>query len=247
MQHLLPWILALLSLAFALGAAVLFMDRKKESAARALPTDWALTARPIFNSNERRLYRLLREALPQQVVLAKLPLVRFCQPTDPKTVDYWFGLLSNCHISFAICSNNGRVLGAIDLEGSRPASRRVATIKQSVMNAAGVRYISCTAERFPSVAELQQLVPSPGAVAMGLSAALDANANVARRERKTLWQDSGFMQDSFFGMDGRGGPTSSNNSGFSHSRADYSMRDAPPRPDEIGGVVIDTPVSPLRH
>ncbi len=245
MQHLLPWILASLSVALAMGAAALFLARKKEREAHALPTTWALTARPVFNSNERRLYRLLREALPQQIVLAKLPLVRFCQPTDPKTVRYWFGLLGNSHISFAICSNNGRVLGVVDIESDRPASRRVTTIKQAVMNACDIRYLACTGERFPTVPELQQLVPSPGAVAMGLSAALDANAG--RRERKTLWQDSGFMQDSFFGMDGRGDASSSGNSGFSHSRPGYTMRDLPPGPDEIGGVVIDTPVSPLRH
>lgn len=245
MQHLLPWILASLSVALALGAAALFLARKKERAARVLPTVWALTARPAFNSNERRLYRLLREALPQQVVLAKLPLVRFCQPTDPKAVRYWFGLLGNSHVSFAICSNNGRVLGVVDIEGDRPASRRASTIKQAVMTACGIRYLSCTAERMPTVPELQQLVPSAGTVAMGLSAALDANAG--RRERKPLWQDSGFMQDSFFGMDGRGGGTSRNSIGFSHSHAGYSMRDLPPGPDEIGGVVIDTPVSPLRH
>ncbi len=242
MQHLLPWILASLSLALALGAVCLFMSRKKARDASALPTEWALTSRPVFNSHERRLYRLLRESVPQQVVLAKVPLVRFCQPTDPKTVRYWFGLLGNSHISFAICSNNGRVLGVVDIEGDRPASRRLTAIKQSVMSACGIRYLSCTAERMPTVAEIQQLVPSPGAVAMGLSAALDANAN--RRERKTLWQDSGFMQDSFFGMDGRGEVRSSS---FGAAGPGYSGRDRSPRPDDIGGVVIDTPVSPLRH
>jgi hypothetical protein len=242
MQHLLPWILASLSLALALGAAVMFLSRKQARDASALPTEWALTARPVFNSNERRLYRLLREAVPQQVVLAKLPLVRFCQPTDPKAVRYWFGLLGNSHISFAICSNNGRVLGVVDIEGDRTPSRRLTAIKQSVMNACGIRYLSCTAERMPTVIEIQQLIPTPGAVAMGLSAALDANAS--RRERKTLWQDSGFMQDSFFGMDGRGEVRSS---GFGAAGTGYPGRERSPGPDEIGGVVIDTPVSPLRH
>jgi hypothetical protein len=242
MQHLLPWILASLSLAFALGAVVMFMSRKKARDAHALPAKWELTARPVFNSNERRLYRLLREAVPQQVVLAKLPLVRFCQPTDPKAVRYWFGLLGNSHISFAICSNNGRVLGVVDIEGDRTPSRRLTAIKQSVMSACGIRYLGCTAERMPTVAEIQQLIPAPGAVAMGLNAALDANAS--RRERKTLWQDSGFMQDSFFGMDGRGEVRSSV---FGATGPGYSGRDKSPGPDDIGGVVIDTPVSPLRH
>lgn len=242
MQHLLPWILASLSLALGLGAAVMFRSRKRAHRAKALPTEWALTPRPVFNSSERRLYRLLREAVPQQVVLAKLPLVRFCQPTDPKTVRYWFGLLGNSHVSFAICSNSGRVLGVVDIEGDRSPSRRLTAIKQSVMEACGIRYLSCTAERMPTVGEIQQLAPTPGAVAVGLSAALDANTS--HRARRTPWQDSGFMQDSFFGMEGRGEVRSS---GFGSAGPGSSGREHSPGLDEIGGVVIDTPTSPQRH
>ena len=155
MQHLLPWILASLSVALLAGAGVLFLLRKRKRKALALPTDWALTARPVFSSSERRLYRLLREALPQQTILSKLPLVRFCQPTDPKTVRYWFSLLGASHVSFAVCSSNGRVLAVIDIESERPASRRSSTIKQSVLTACRVRYLSCRPDRLPSVPELQ--------------------------------------------------------------------------------------------
>ncbi len=244
MQHLLPWILASISIALALGAVGLFMIRKKARDARSLPATWALTARPVFNSNERRLHLLLREALPQQVILAKLPLVRFCQPTDPQQVRYWFGLLGNSHVSFAICSNNGRVLAAVDIEGERQPSRRLITIKQSALDAVGIRYLRCTAGRMPSVPELQQLLPKPTPATTSLGTAEDASAN--RRARKTLWQDSGFMKDSFYGMDGRG-EVSSRGGRPPLARPDVPMRDLPPGPDDIGGVVIDTPVSPLRH
>ena len=90
----LPWIVALI--AFALLALVVFLWaflRNKPGKPLALPTEWALTARPVFSTDERRVYRLLREALPHHIVLSKLPLVRFCQPTDPNEVRYWFDLL----------------------------------------------------------------------------------------------------------------------------------------------------------
>jgi hypothetical protein len=93
-------------------------------------------------------------------VLAKLPLVRFCQPADPKSVRYWFDLLGANHVTFAVCSANGRVLAAIDLSYDRggPPGRST-RIKQAVLAACRVRYLRCPADHLPSIPELQLLVP----------------------------------------------------------------------------------------
>ncbi|MBE0548874.1 MAG: hypothetical protein IH627_14755, partial [Rubrivivax sp.] len=66
-----------------------------------------------------------------------------------------------------------------------------------------------------------------------------------RRARTTLWQDSGFMQDSFFGVDARAELSST--STFGNLRPGLPMRDVPGAPDDVGGVVVDTPVAPVRH
>src|SRR6476619_7266142 len=116
----LPWIVA--SVAMALLAVVLaawVLPVRKSKKLQPLPTEWALTPRPVFSTDERRVYRLLREALPHHIVLSKLPLVRFCQPTDPSQVRYWYDLLGTSHVTFAVCSANGRVLAAIDLDTDR--------------------------------------------------------------------------------------------------------------------------------
>jgi hypothetical protein len=244
MQQFLPWILASISVALALAAVGLLTMRRRARGAWALPTTWALTARPVFNGSERRLYLLLREALPQQLILAKLPLVRFCQPTDPQQVRFWFGLLGNSHVSFAVCSHNGCVLAALDLEGERPPTQRLITIKQSTLGAAGIRYLRCTAGRMPSVPELQRLLPSPTMANAGLGAAVDAST--ARRERKMLWQESGFMKDSFYGMDVLG-DLSSADGRRPVLRPERSLGKLPPDSDGLGGGVIDTPSSRLRH
>jgi hypothetical protein len=202
-----------------------------------------LTARPVFSGTERRLHRLLSEALPQQIVLAKLPLIRFCQPTDPMTVRYWYALLGNSHVNFAVCSSSGRVLAVIDIEGERPPSRRALQIKSSVLAACRVRYLRTAADRLPTIPELQLLVPQSSTAMRGSGGTVTSGARA--RERTTLWQDSGFMQDSFFGMDGRSDVSAS--SGFGASRPGPISRDFPPSPEDVGGVVIDTPVSPLRH
>ena len=168
----------------------------------------------MFSTDERRVYRQLREALPHHIVLSKLPLVRFCQPSDPNEVRYWYDLLGAIHVTFAICSANGRVLAAIDLDTDRGNSRRVLQIKQSVLGACRVRYLRCPVDNLPSIAELQLLVPQGASASRGPQPAPSrpsardeqAPASVTpmrRRERATLWQDSTFFQDSFFAPDVR--------------------------------------------
>ena len=217
-MQMLPWIVALVALgllATVLGFWALRGAPKKSS---ELPTEWALAPRPVFSTDERRVYRLLREALPHHVVLSKLPLVRFCQPTDPSEVRFWFDLLASSHVTFAVCSANGRVLAAIDLDTDRGNSRRVMQIKQSVLGACRVRYLRCPVDHLPSVAELQLLVPSSSAPARGpqpapaaagnLHQARDSLSNAVasrRAERTALWQDSTLFQDSFFAPDSRDG------------------------------------------
>jgi hypothetical protein len=115
-------------------------------------------------------------------------------------------------VTFAICSANGRVLAAIDLDTDRGNSRRVLQIKQSVLGACRVRYLRCPVDHLPSVAELQLLVPQSAASSRGPQPAPSRprsrddglrEGSSRRRERNALWQDSSFFQDSFFAPDTR--------------------------------------------
>lgn len=207
----LPWIIAIAAAVVALAVVGVWAWSRRRSPLPPLPTEWTLTARPVFSTDERRVYRQLREALPHHIVLSKLPLVRFSQPTDPQEVRYWYELLGSIHVTFAICSANGRVLAAIDLDTDRGNSRRVQQIKQSVLGACRVRYLRCPVDHLPSVPELQLLVPHSAAGSRGPQAAPSvhqardgaSSTTQRRRERPTLWQDSGFFQDSFFAPDNR--------------------------------------------
>ena len=236
MSLALPWILASLSVALLIGAGVLWLWHGRKPQPQPLPAEWALTARPVFSADERRVYRQLREALPHHIVLSKLPMVRFCQPTDPQQVRYWYELLGAIHVTFAICSANGRVLAAIDLDTDRNNSRRVVQIKQSVLAACRVRYLRCPVDHLPSIPELQLLVPQSAAASRGpqpaptMHQARDAlTGTVAQRrlQRQTLWQDSGFFQDSFFGVDSQG-------SDFGVLRGAPPIRDPSPDADDNG-------------
>lgn len=209
------WIMALAAAA-AVTAAVAWWTLRPSRArpATPMPTDWAISPRPVFSTEERLVYQQLREALPHHVVLAKLPLVRFCQPDEPERVRYWYDLLGGIHVAFAICGANGRVLAAIDLtQDARSASpARITQIKQAVLSACRVRYLRCPVDHLPSIPELQMLVPqnaatvrAPQAPPSFQQAGVTLATAVAsrRRERSALWQDSGVFNDSFFAPDQR--------------------------------------------
>jgi hypothetical protein len=249
MQQLLPLILLCSSVVLLALAAWVWWARRREGPRPDLPREWALAARPVFSADERRVYRQLREALPHHIVLSKLPLVRFCQPSDPREVRYWYELLGSINVTFAICSANGRVLAAIDLDSDRgSASKRVVQIKQSVLAACRIRYLRCPIDHLPSIPELQLLVPHSVAPTRGPHPAAAAAAN--QRRRTMLWQDSGFFHDSFFGGDSRGdsspGELPSRPGDFSSSlRGGLGPRDDPGRRN--GGNGSQTGHPPLRH
>ncbi len=254
----LPWIIALAAVALlASMSTVLWMRaRRRPPAVPPLPTEWALSPRPVFSSDERRVYRLLREALPHHVVLSKLPLIRFCQAADPALTRYWFELLGSLHITFAVCSANGRVLAAIDLDTERGSSRRAMQIKQSVLGACRVRYLRCPVDNPPTIAELQLLVPQSGLAARGpmaaphpLSEARDTLTHTVasrRAERSALWQDSSNFHDSFFAPDNRlDGFSNSEFAAFRRSSGRRTGDADKPRAagfmpnDDVAGVVIE--------
>ncbi len=217
-MNLLPWIAAVAALSLVATFVLAWtLFARRQPRVLPMPIDWALSARPVFSSDERRVYKLLREALPHHIVLSKLPLVRFSQPGDPAEVRFWYELLGAIHVTFAVCSANGRVLAAVDLDTDRGNSRRVLQIKQSVLGACRIRYLRCPVDNLPTAAELQLLVPSSTAAtargpmaaappARDLDEARDSLASTVatrRAQRSALWQDSSLFQDSFFAPDSR--------------------------------------------
>ncbi|HQY07798.1 MAG: DUF2726 domain-containing protein [Leptothrix sp. (in: Bacteria)] len=214
------WFFAVIAAAAVAGLVVLAMRRSGsgKSGDAALPEDWPLIQRAIFSAEERTLYRQLRSALPHHTILAKVPLVRFCQPIDRDELGYWFKLLGPIHVSFVVCADNGRVLAALDIERpSRPTSKRVATIRQSVLEACRIRYVKCRSDQLPTAAELQLLVPQQGEMSKPLVPAhvqdsAERRGSLAqalrdpRGERETQWYESGYAQDSFFAPDSQRDP-----------------------------------------
>ncbi|MDL2336570.1 MAG: DUF2726 domain-containing protein [Pseudomonadota bacterium] len=181
-----------------------------------LPATWALSPRLVFNVGERRLYRQLKTAFPNHVVMPKLPLVRLCQPKDLGKVHYWYGLLGSTHVTFAICSPNGKALLAVDLESRRSRSKRTIEIKESVLATCGVKYFSMAADGIPTADALRLLMPRCTAEAAPVDAApvalvvegeaLMAPVSSGPVDHSGKWRDPSVFLDSFFAPDSRLGP-----------------------------------------
>lgn len=189
-----------------------WLDRRKR---KSLPKRWNLAGRPVFNADERALYRRLVQTLPDHVILAKLPLLRFCQAMSRKESILWYDLLQPMHVGFAICAPNGRVLAAVDVDHGALSARQK-RIKSEALRACGVHYVRYRADDFPSAADIKRWISSDA-----LSDSLDSGhehsspsiaaagaqlANTVRKrraERSSRWQDSSFATDSFFAPDSR--------------------------------------------
>ncbi len=148
------------------------------------------------------------------------------------------------------------MLAAIDLDTERSSSRRTLQIKQSVLAACRVRYLRCPVDHLPSIPELQLLVPQTGGAARGPQPAptlppsrdtAGAGATSRRRDRTALWQDSGFLQDSFFGVDARSDIGTPSAIGNLRGSGGVTVRELHEAPMDAGGVVIDTRAPSLRH
>lgn len=192
--------------------------RRQRQRVRTWPDSWPLRPRPLFTAHERALYRELKAALPQHVVLAKVSLVRFCQAAEPRTARQWYDRLQALTVSMLVCTPTGTAIAAIDLDlpGSMP-SPRTARLKQAVLDVCRVRHLRCQPGQWPPPPLLAAWVLGHGVEGQPMRAtdplepgALShAGDQLARRlkerraERAVRWAESGFAPDSFFAFDSR--------------------------------------------
>lgn len=214
--------LLIATLAMCLGVALGWWSQvRHRSQVKRWPTSFKLHARPVFSTDERLLYRELKAALPQHVVLAKVNLLRFCQSASEREARLWFERLQSANVSFAICTPNGTVVSVIDIETpNKRGSVRTQRLKEAVLETCRIRYVRCLSGHWPKPALLTtwalggSLEADAGVVhttnhgfsdtsPLGLARTELAQKLTRRRaERASLFQDSSFASDSFFATDG---------------------------------------------
>ena len=66
-MQMLPWIIALAALALLAVVLVVWAFKRTPKKSIELPTEWALAPRPVFSTDERRVYQIGRASCRERV------------------------------------------------------------------------------------------------------------------------------------------------------------------------------------
>jgi hypothetical protein len=143
MDRYMGWLYIALAL-LASGVVGAFVQaswqRKNEMSKRLIPRRWPLLTRPLVNSKERQVWTWLVSAFHDHHVMVKVPVTRFTIPLHKDESQRWFQILSGVYCTFTISTDNGAVVGCVDVPGRLGFSLRNQTLKHSLLSQCDLRY-----------------------------------------------------------------------------------------------------------
>ena len=154
-MNLSTFLLMLLALS---GGAVLgcglhlWWVRKKVTGSLKVPDKWPLTSRVLITNEEHQVLEWLRATFDDQLVMIKLPVVRFTVPVGSEKKDAaarWQELLNGVYCTFTVCTNNGNVVGCVDVPGKRGLSNANRDLKESLLSDCHIAYTVVRSTHLP--------------------------------------------------------------------------------------------------
>jgi hypothetical protein len=133
------------------------LGTQRTSSAERLDTvlAWPPTRAAALNAGEREAYRLLRTALPDDLILAHVSLARFVRVPARRSQGVWLKKAGRLSVDLLLCAEDGLAIAAVELrapdESDRAAERRARV--QRVLQAAGIPVHVWTTGRLPDVDE----------------------------------------------------------------------------------------------
>jgi hypothetical protein len=138
------------------GASLLYWRHQHlERQKRRIPSQWPLKPRPLVNSQERRVWIWLSKVMFDQQIVIKLPVTRFTTPVQRDEARHWYKLLNGVYCTFTICSQDGRVIGCIDVPGPNGLSMSNQTLKHSLLDQCNVRYWVIDPSNLPHLSQIR--------------------------------------------------------------------------------------------
>jgi hypothetical protein len=129
--------------------------RRADRMRRRIPRRWPLSSRVLANTEERKVWRWLCEAFSDHHIMLKMPVTRFTLPRNQEQGTHWYQLLSGVYCTLTVCAADGRVLGCVDVPGSKPVSRRNRQLKQTLLPQCGMAYWVIDSSKLPTRAEIR--------------------------------------------------------------------------------------------
>lgn len=143
---------------------------------RRIPTQWQLRTRPLLSGVERSVWHWLEGVFFDHHVLVKIPVLRFLSPRSATQGQHSHELLKGLYCSFTVCGSDGRVVGCVDVPGSKGLRASHRDLKKKLFEECGVAYAVLHAEQLPSLETLRAaflghsaLAHSPGQEAVTTS------------------------------------------------------------------------------
>ena len=150
--------IAITLFACGLAAGVLYWRwrlQAAEHAARRIPKEWPLKARPLVNSKERRVWLWLAKVMFDQQIMIKIPVTRFTTPSRAEEAEHWFKLLNGLYCTFTVCDLQGRVLGCVDVPGKQGLSIGNQSLKHSLLSQCDLPYWVVEPDNLPHLAQIR--------------------------------------------------------------------------------------------
>ncbi len=121
---------------------------------------WQPEAARVMTGAERKAFEVLRQAVPQHMVLAQVPLSRFIRVPQNKSYTQWLQRVGAASADLLVCDPNSRVLAVVDIRHARESERARARHERMtrVLKAAGIRVMKWNAESLPTPSEVRTLL-----------------------------------------------------------------------------------------
>lgn len=122
---------------------------------RRIPRQWQLRTRPLFSGVERTVWHWLERVFFDHHVLVKIPVLRFMSPRSATQGSSSYELLKGMYCSFTICTSDGRVIGCMDVPGSRGLKASNRDVKKKLFEECGIAYAVLSAHQLPTLEALR--------------------------------------------------------------------------------------------
>lgn len=162
----------------------------------------------VLTGAEREALELVRRALPERVVMAQVPLVRYLRVEDKRVEDDWLRSLSILSADILVCDASSRPLLAIDVHPASMPARAMERHERMkrVLESVGVEMVVWQDGRLPdldrarsTLRALLQPAEKSARAAQDTAAASDKRGERSAREPRTARAEPALGDESQFG------------------------------------------------